>query len=243
VTEVGIDSDDSNIAGVNFTDQAQALAAPGSGHTVLYVRGGILYIRPSGGAEVAVGGVVALTEGKLAVGDASDLLSALDLGTEGDVLTADANGAPVWTAPEAPAGGGGAGHVCLMGMAYSAQPQGTWGITNNATSPYQTYWSNSSQALDDEIDYQVYLEAGTWTLVLLYAKNTTAGIIHFFLDATEIGTIDGYGSLSYDERASITGIVVSTGALFTLKLQAHTKNASASAYKMNITAMFLFRTA
>jgi len=110
---VGINADAANIPAVNFVDQGSDPANPGSGHVLLYTKGGEVYVRGDTGAAVPVGGTPALAEGQIAIGDGSDLLSALALGTEGDVLTADAAGMATWAAP---AGGGEA----FVGVRYTS---------------------------------------------------------------------------------------------------------------------------
>lgn len=106
MADVQIDQDAANIPAVNVVNGVADPSAPGSGHAKLYVKDGVLYVRLDTGAPVAVGGVVTLAEGQLAIGDGDDALSALGLGTEGDVVTADASGFATWAAPAAPGGGG-----------------------------------------------------------------------------------------------------------------------------------------
>lgn len=101
---VGINADAANIPSVNLVVQGSDPAAPGSGHAQLYIKGTTLYVRLDSGDPIAVGGVVTLAEGQLAIGDASDELTALALGTEGQVITADASGMAEWASPAA--GGG-----------------------------------------------------------------------------------------------------------------------------------------
>lgn len=100
-----ITSNTANIPYVNFTNVGSDQAAPAAGRAILYIKSGVAYVRLDAGDPVAVGGSVALAEGRLAVGNGSGVLSALALGTEGQVVTADASGHAVWDSP-APAGGG-----------------------------------------------------------------------------------------------------------------------------------------
>jgi len=104
VPDVAINNDGANIPSVNLAVQGSDPAAPGSGRAQLYVKSGGLYVRYSSGDPVLAGGDVALAEGQLAIGDGTGVLSALGVGTEGDVVTADASGFATWAAP---AGGGG----------------------------------------------------------------------------------------------------------------------------------------
>jgi hypothetical protein len=106
VTDVTIDSDDSNIAAVNFTNQSADPTAPGSGHTLLFVKNGIVYVRTSDGTVTPVGGAIALTDGSILVGDASDLASELAIGAEGQVLTVQGDATLAWDTPTTGSGGG-----------------------------------------------------------------------------------------------------------------------------------------
>lgn len=105
MADVQIDQDAANIPAVNVVDQGSDPTAPGAGHVLLYVKSGVLYVRLSDGTVAAVGGVPSLPEGRLAIGDGDDLLSALALGSEGDVVTADSSGFATWAAPAASGGG------------------------------------------------------------------------------------------------------------------------------------------
>lgn len=100
-----IDADALNNPAVNFENRSTDPAAPGSGRGKLFLKNGVFYVLLDTGSAVAIGGAVALAEGQLAIGNGSDVLSALALGTEGQVVTADASGFATWD--DAPTGGGG----------------------------------------------------------------------------------------------------------------------------------------
>lgn len=94
-----IDADSLNNPAVNFENRSTDPAAPGSGRAKLYVKNGGVYVRLDTGDPAAVGGDIALAQGRLAVGSAGGILSALALGTEGYLVTADASGYATWAAP------------------------------------------------------------------------------------------------------------------------------------------------
>lgn len=101
-----ITSSTANIPYINMINVGSDQAAPSAGRAIIYVKSGVPYVRLDTGSPAPIGGVVALAEGQLAVGDGSGVLSALSLGTEGDVVTADASGYATWAAPAAPGGSG-----------------------------------------------------------------------------------------------------------------------------------------
>lgn len=92
--------------------------------------------------------------------------------------------------------------------------------------------------------WDIFIPAGTWTFILRYVKAANQGIYDVQIDGSSIGTIDGYaGSTTYDNTATITGVVVSTGGKKTLKLIMSSKHASSSNYYGEINHIALHRTA
>lgn len=90
----------------------------------------------------------------------------------------------------------------------------------------------------------VPIGAGTWTVEVMTFQASDAGIITVYFDSTSVGTLDGYNAVATrNVRASITGIVIATSAVRTLKLVMETKNASSSGYKCNLQGVRLLRTA
>lgn len=101
-----ITSNTANIPYVNFLDVGADQTAPTAGRAILYIKSGVANVRLPDGTVTPIGGAVALADGQLAVGNGSGVLSALALGTEGDVVTADAGGKATWAAPGGGPGGG-----------------------------------------------------------------------------------------------------------------------------------------
>lgn len=104
------------------------------------------------------------------------------------------------------------------------------GVTNIGTS------QNNSQ------DYSVLLEAGTYTLTVVYYKDGNLAIMDAQLDGVSIGTQDAYGVSSFNNVWSLTGITVATSGVKTLRFIGSTKNASSSAYVVGIQYWCLQRT-
>lgn len=124
---------------------------------------------------------------------------------------------------------------------------GTWSVTHNAN--YLTR-ENSSNVQNDSLSYDLVIPAGTWTLWFLFTKNNDRAIVTFDLDGTALTafgaastTIDGYnGSVSYNQEASITGIVIPSTVKRRLTLKAATRNASAVGWYMSPQALRFART-
>lgn len=89
----------------------------------------------------------------------------------------------------------------------------------------------SSGVVNDEINFDVVLGGGTWTLELMHAQDINRGIYTITLDGTAIGTVDGYtAAAANNTRSAIAGIRISVAAKRRLKLKMQTKNAAATAY-------------
>lgn len=113
----------------------------------------------------------------------------------------------------------------------------------DAASVYNGY-KLSTGAQNAEINWDVLLAAGTWTIELIYYAFSQKGIFTIQFDGVTKGTIDSYSASSQlNQRASITSIVVPTTAKIRLKLLMATKNASSSNYEGAVNHVQLRRTA
>lgn len=108
----------------------------------------------------------------------------------------------------------------------------------------------STGAQNAELTYDVGLGAGTWTLDLFHFTGTTIGIYTITLDGaslTSLGgsadTIDGYSISSTPTLSPITGIVIGTGGVKTLRVVMATKNGSSSSYVGDVSRIVFNRTA
>jgi len=101
----------------------------------------------------------------------------------------------------------------------------------------------SSGAQNDEINFDVVLAAGTWTIEVMHRKSTNLGIYSVQLDGVEVGTIDGYGAAAPNTRSSIANIVVAAAGKKRLKLKMAAKNPSSSSYFGELHHIQLRRTA
>jgi hypothetical protein len=145
----------------------------------------------------------------------------------------------------APAGGDiGEGHICILPWNFSAIIQGTWALVITASQALGFYIGNTA-GQNDELNYKVYLAAGTYTLDLFGVLNSNNGIATITIDGVSQGTIDLYGTLTYNTKGSLANIVVSTAGLKTLGIKIATHNASSSSpyYYFLFTQIALYRTA
>jgi len=142
-----------------------------------------------------------------------------------------------------PTSGSAAGHITIFPESYSALGGSSWSMINSTSSRYSWYMRNASSGVqNDYLEFVISLDIGIYTFMLLHHKNTVGGICNVKIDGASIGTIDMYGSITWNVRSTITGISVVTAGLKTLRLIWDSKNASSSAYTGYMVYAALWRT-
>jgi hypothetical protein len=118
-----------------------------------------------------------------------------------------------------------------------------WSIAQNSGMFYGGIADTFPATINDELNWDIILSAGIWTIEALYFSNPANGIITFQLDGVTAGTLDTYsaGNVS-NVRGSVTGITVATGGKKRLKALMATKNASSSSYRFEMQHIQLRRT-
>lgn len=125
-----------------------------------------------------------------------------------------------------------------------------WNSNTIDTAAFYNGRKGSTGAQNAEVNYDVVLSAGTWTIEVMHFTFTDAGIMSVQLDDgagvfAEVGTIDTYSAaLTRNVRTSITGVAVTaTARKRRLKLKMTDKNASSTNYAGYIQHVQLRRTA
>lgn len=122
--------------------------------------------------------------------------------------------------------------------------QGTWAIGIAATYFLNGNFYNSSALQNDEVNYPIFLEIGTYSIALAHSKNSDHAIATLSIDAGIVGTIDFYNATDLQGQIStINNIAITTRGLKTLKIKAATKNGSSTGYLLSLQAIYLWRTA
>lgn len=101
------------------------------------------------------------------------------------------------------------------------------------------FYMNAS--LNDEVTWDIWLDAGTYKLSFLHNTNTNVGIYSFRLNGVEKWTVDGYGADVKNVFAESAGIAVSAG-LYTFGVKTTGKNASSSGYAQSMLSIAWIRT-
>ena len=101
-----------------------------------------------------------------------------------------------------------------------------------------------NQTQNAYVEWDVWLDAGTWKYAHTALDYTDSGIYTVQLDGVTVGTIDGYNAvLTRNVYKEITGIAVATSKVYTLKILMATKNASSSNYGPRLSSIALIKTA
>ncbi len=148
-----------------------------------------------------------------------------------------------WTKPPEPAIQAGEGHITFFPFNNHSVVGGTWEF-NMTTSQLMNYrYLNTPPVDGDELNFKVFLSAGTYTFKLVGVRDTNKGILELTFDGIPKGTIDLYGTFSWNYQATITGATVSTSGVKDVNLRLNGKNASSSNYSTHLTSLALWRTA
>jgi hypothetical protein len=135
----------------------------------------------------------------------------------------------------------GEGHITALCYNWFSQPQGTWVVTQGGTQVAHTIY-NSSGAQNDEITYNMYLAAGTYTCRVLGIQNTDAPRYKVSgYNGADTFDFLFYGALTYNKVLSQTGLVIATSGLKTISIKAVTSDHGG--YVMYLSTICFFRTA
>lgn len=123
---------------------------------------------------------------------------------------------------------------------YTNVVAGAWG---SGTGGDYSFITNTSGANSDEIEYEMYLLKGTYTLEVMHRTSHNAGTVDIDINGSEAASFDYYAaSESYGNTQSQTSITVSTGGLKTITMRIDGKNASSSGFYTTTQGMIFRRT-
>lgn len=209
-----ITSSTANIPYINFINVGSDQAAPSAGRAVLYIKSGVAYVRLDTGDPVPVGGAVSLAEGQLAVGDAGGTLSALALGTEGDVVTADASGHASWASPAAPGGGGD----------FTLVERITVGVGGAANITFSTMPAANADLL---LIGQLRFEVGTHPQsIWLRVNGVSTGVYSYSLKewAGDVGSATTYANTSQNQAVVGRTFALASPGIYATSIRIHLPN-------------------
>lgn len=121
---------------------------------------------------------------------------------------------------------------------------GTW--TRGVDSAFfgMGYFWNGAGGLNDEANWDVWLDAGTWKIASVHQTRPDAAIVTWQFNGVSQGTMDFYVASQVDNvYTELTGLSVATAQVVTLKALAASKNASSTSYVQLHNSIALIRTA
>jgi len=77
----------------------------------------------------------------------------------------------------------GDGTIVIFPWAYSSITAGTWVASVSASYNFNGFYYNSSNAINDQIDYKAYLTKGVWSTTLIVPNVGNMGKVHLLLDS------------------------------------------------------------
>lgn len=135
--------------------------------------------------------------------------------------------------------------IPLLDASAADDKVGTWTTFASSSALLNGWLFNSTAAQNDRIGWNFNLAKGTWEIGIIFVGNTDAGIITVLLDGAAVGsTIDTYRSaVSYNLQSAISIGAVAASGKHLIALKMASKNASATAYKLNLLMIRMRRTA
>lgn len=154
-----------------------------------------------------------------------------------------------WAAPPGSSGAAYSRQIVIAADGPSSAvtaPVGTWTPVYLMTSDTGGVWSGwlneSDGSQNDAISFDFACGAGTYSIELRHLAFANRGIYTIEIDASSIGTIDGYAASLTAGRSILTGVTISAGA-HVITLAMLTQNASATGYYGLVERLVLTRTA
>lgn len=107
-----------------------------------------------------------------------------------------------------------------------------WNSIFQSSTHYFGGFVQSDSTQNDEITFQKYLQAGTYTMDVFHSVGTTRGIYSIFIDGVQLGTtIDGFNAAGSSQRATIANLVIAGSTIHSIRFLMAAKNASSTGFQ------------
>jgi len=135
------------------------------------------------------------------------------------------------------------GHITIIPLSYDSIGQGAWNWYKESNYLLNGLFVNGSNADNDSINYKLYLEKGTYTLLYISNTNNNYGIAGIYIDGVHIVDFDCYSvALAITVNNKQTGIKITNSGIKTLQIKINGKNPASSDYFAGIEYIALWRT-
>lgn len=112
---------------------------------------------------------------------------------------------------------------------------GTYSTLISAAHPYQMMLYNTTEALNDQLEYELFAKHGARTLELLLLTASNSPILTIYLDDIDNGTIDLYSATTIPNCHKTLPLTVVGTKNHSLKLKATGKHDDSSNYLFRLT--------
>jgi hypothetical protein len=173
------------------------------------------------------------TGAKITAGGGTIAISSPD----GSVIVGGTSSAPTLEAVPAPTG-----QVWINVLATPAANV-RWNTLTQSSAAFFGAFIQSDTAVNAEVTFNKYLQAGTYTMDVYYFSGANRGIFTPFVDGVQLGTtIDTFAASGVATRATIANIVVTGSTLHALRFLIAAKNATSTAFLGAISGIGMTRT-
>lgn len=138
----------------------------------------------------------------------------------------------------------GEGHITILPLSYEAIGAGTWVVTEPVAGELVGSLHNDPKNDLDNLSYEVYLAAGTYTILLVAQKDTLSGIVDIDIEGVEVASFDTYAAvLEKSVLFEDAGNVIATAGIKTITLRLDGKNGASGSFELQFNYLVLWRTA
>ena len=139
----------------------------------------------------------------------------------------------------------GEGHITFFGNSFYDDVKGVWALLSDTSYIMFSYLSNTTtHAVNDQIDYYIWLSKGTYTLSVMGATTSNSGIATYLLDDVSQGTLDWYSAGTVQGvLKTIASLVVTKSKNYKFSIKMATTNGSSGDYYHYMASFAFFRTA
>ena len=179
-------------------------------------------------------------------------------GEKGDTGDAGADGAPGAAGPKGDKGetgdvgpaGSAAAYAPIVDINPILRPSGSqlWdGVFLNGSSWFNGYRSSFPTGTSESyVEWDVPLQAGTWTIDVVYVKSSDAGIMTLSVGGTDLEpAIDAFRApedgIAYNQVATFSGVSVASTGIHTVKIRTASKNSLSTGHFGYLTWIRLVR--
>ena len=137
-------------------------------------------------------------------------------------------------------------NISIDTWGYATVTQGIFTRVLNSRWYQGKYLENVNPLDGDQVDYRIFIVAGTYTISVIHAKSFLMGILKVLIDSAEKGSIDCYvdaNSTEFMAQTTIYNVVVPITGIKIVSFKVDGKNPAAANYYINVSALFLDKTA